>query len=97
VPRAPGAEWLAARSEGVGIALSASSVPVVSAAAEAGMRLAILPAFYADQRPNLVRLGGPVAESVVWLLIRPEMKRSRHVAAVHRWLADVIPEGLRRT
>jgi DNA-binding transcriptional LysR family regulator len=97
VPRAPGAEWLAARNEGAGVALSASSVPVVSAAAEAGMGLAILPAFYADQRPNLVRLSGPVAESVVWLLIRPEMKRSRHVAAVHRWLADVIPEGLRRT
>jgi len=94
VPRAPGSEWLAARSEGVEVALSASSVPVVSAAVEAGMGLAILPAFYADQRPSLVRLSGPVAESVVWLLIRPEMKRSRHVASVNAWLADVISEGL---
>ena len=96
LPRAPGAEWLAARGEGLDVALSASSVPVVSAAAEAGMGLAILPAFYADQRPGLVRLSGPVAESVVWLLIRPEMKRSRHVAAVHAWLGEVISEALRR-
>jgi len=95
VPRAPGAEWLSTRSEGVEVVLSASSVPVLTAAAEAGVGLAILPAFYADRRPDLVRLTGAVDKSVVWALIRPEMKRSRHVAAVHAWLVDVVSASFR--
>jgi DNA-binding transcriptional LysR family regulator len=76
-------------------ALFASAVPVLTAAAVAGIGLAVLPAFYAEGEPDLVGLSGAVAESVVWLLVRPEMKRSRRVAAVHSWLAKVISTRFR--
>ena len=95
MPRAPGEEWLLQRGEGVRTALFASSVPVLTAAAVAGIGLAVLPAFYADHEPDLVGLSGPVAESGIWLLVRPDMKRSRRVAAVHAWLGKVISAKFR--
>ena len=88
--RSPGEAWLSKRAEGARVALLVNSVPVATAAAVAGLGLAVLPTYYADREPELVRASGTVAESVLWLLVRPEMKRSRRVAAVHKWLAELI-------
>ncbi len=90
VARAPGADWVAARAGGARESILVNSIPVAAAAASAGVGLAVLPTYYADREPALVRVSGTIAESVLWLLVRPEMKRSRRVAAVHRWLAELI-------
>jgi DNA-binding transcriptional LysR family regulator len=98
MPRAPGEAWLLEHGGTSHTALFASAVPVLTAAAVAGIGLAVLPAFYADREPDLVALSASVSESIVWLLVRPEMKRSRRVSSVHSWLAKVIADrfGARR-
>jgi len=104
VPRAPGAAWVSERADGAHVAILVSSVPTATAAAVEGLGLAVLPRYYADREPVLVRVSETIAESVLWLLVRPEMKRSRRVAAVYRWLAELIgsrfgdaaPEGTPR-
>ena len=61
-------------------------------AAKAGMGLTMLPCFLGDREPGLVRVPGavPVPDRSVWLLLRPDLRRTARVRALVDFIAAAI-------
>ncbi|NRB17617.1 MAG: LysR family transcriptional regulator [Rhodobacteraceae bacterium] len=61
-------------------------------AASAGLGMAILPCYYADQLPNLIRIPGvgPVSKRPIWALTHPDLRTSVRISTFLRFLVTEI-------
>lgn len=61
-------------------------------ATKAGVGLTMLPCFLGDREPGLVRVPGavPVPDRNVWLLLRPDLRRTARVRAFVDFIAAAI-------
>jgi len=61
-------------------------------AASAGLGMAILPCYYADQLPNLARIPGigPVSQRPIWALTHPDLRTSVRITTFLRFLVTEI-------
>lgn len=90
VGRDPGREWRAAHAPDLPTILRTNTVTATAAAIAGGHGLGVVPDFYVRSMPDMVCLVPGLDRSVIWLLMRPEMRRSPRVVTVHRWLAERI-------
>jgi DNA-binding transcriptional LysR family regulator len=88
--RSPGQEWINEHAQAARPLCSTNTVTVVAELVAAGHAIGVLPDFYAARFDSLVRMSGDIARNTIWLLVRPEMKRSRSVLAFHRFLTQLI-------
>lgn len=61
-------------------------------AAAAGLGMAILPCYYADQLPNLAKIpgAGPVSKRPLWALMHPDLRTSVRIKTFLRFLVTEI-------
>src|SRR3989442_3141866 len=87
--RSPVGDWLSRSIDPARIALRANSFVALCRAAEAGLRVAVLPCFLGDRRAALRRLGEPIAEAAteLWVLTHADLRRSPRVRALMGHLA----------
>jgi DNA-binding transcriptional LysR family regulator len=87
------ARWILAHAARGRISVRTGSTQVQVALAVAGMGIALLPCYYGDEEPGLVRVGPPepAAERAVWLVMHRDLQHSARVRAC----ADFLVEGLR--
>ncbi|ANN67164.1 LysR family transcriptional regulator [Bordetella bronchialis] len=87
----PAARWFAARSQGIRLALSTSSLPTQIAAVRAGLGLAVLPDFLARDK-DLVAVMPPAAvfSNDIWVVMHADLGGSARVRAVAQFLADTV-------
>jgi DNA-binding transcriptional LysR family regulator len=105
------ARWLAYEDRaGIAALVAGSSYPnlpfwgsfrdleVMAAAARAGLGLAILPCYVADNDPTLVRLARPDlrAPGDVWMLSHPDLRATARLQAVRACLRDAIQRAADR-
>lgn len=92
----PERRWLDARRGETPIAFAADRVAALREAVAAGHR-AVLPVFVAAADPRLARLldAEPVASRDVWLLVHPERRHDRAVAAALDWIETTLVARLR--
>jgi DNA-binding transcriptional LysR family regulator len=88
----PEARWLAQRFKGLRVGIRANYQTGQIAAARAGLGIAVLPHFLAAAEPALVRL--PLApkppDRELWLLTRPDVRRTPPVRAVTDYLVELL-------
>jgi len=79
----PVGAWFDATIPAGNICLRCDSFVAIRMVAEAGMGLALLPAFLGDASPTLVRLEAPTRELTtgLWILTHPDLVRSARVHA----------------
>ncbi len=77
------ARWLRKQVPAERIVYRASSLLALRAAARAGLGVAPLPCYLAEEDPALRRLGAPLPEmaSALWLITHPDLRRSARVRA----------------
>lgn len=87
--------WLAEWLPEAPIVLRADRVAVLVEAVVAGHR-AVLPRFVADDDPRLARLRepAPIPDRELWLMVHPDRRRDRAVAATRAWIAATLAERL---
>lgn len=91
----PQERWLARVAPGRRIVFRCNSTAALHAAAKAGVGVAVLPCFFADGDPGLVRLEGPdPVPHELWLLVHGDLRRTPRVRAVIEWL-DALVAGAR--
>jgi molybdate transport repressor ModE-like protein len=88
------ARWIAACIRPERIVHRASSLPALAAAARAGLGLAPIPCFLADDDGRLIRVMPPIPEmeTSLWLITHPDLRRTARIRAV----LDLIAERLTR-
>lgn len=92
----PGGRWLAEHSGGASIALVNREIVDMTAAAVAGVGLAVLPCIVADKEPGLKRLTPEViGRNPLWIVYRREASLTRSVSIVIRFVIDVMRTQLR--
>ncbi len=83
--------WIASQIAPSQVAVRSNSYLAIAAACVAGLGLALLPCFVADQQLSLRRIVDPPALcSDMWLVVHPDLARSARVRA----LADFIVERM---
>lgn len=91
--RSPGATWLSAHAEPADVVLRSENVPGVAAAVKAVAGVSVIPCFYAQGDPGLVRLTpAVVARSEVFLVIPPDHRRTVRVRLVLDALAALFEQ-----
>jgi DNA-binding transcriptional LysR family regulator len=87
----PQERWLAKLAPGARIAFRCNSTAALLAAASAGVGVAVLPCFAADDEPGLVRLEGPEpVPHELWLLVHGDLRRTPRVRAAIEWIDEVV-------
>lgn len=83
------AQWIRRAIPPERVAVRASSLLALRAAARAGLGVAPLPCYLAEGDSALVRLGDPLPEmaSALWLLTHPDLQRTARVRAILDFLA----------
>ncbi|MEI8702695.1 LysR family transcriptional regulator [Mesorhizobium sp. ISC15] len=86
------ARWLKQNVAEDRIVHRANSLLALQAAAHAGMGVAALPCYLADQDPDLRRVRGPLAdmEAALWLLTHPDLRRVTRIRTVLDFLANQL-------
>jgi DNA-binding transcriptional LysR family regulator len=101
----PGFEWLPAAVRGARVVLRADDPAILTKAAACGLGIGALPAFLADDEPDLVQIGDDESVPAVHLVIRAEVRRLARVRVVAAWVGDLLagrlewlvrPRGSRR-
>ena len=88
---AVGAKWIAAHGQGAKIAMIHRELADMTAAAVAGIGLAVLPTIIADLEPGLQRLTPEVlGEQTFFITYRREIAQAKPVQQVIRFLAEVM-------
>lgn len=84
--------WLDAHLPGARIALRASSVSAVFAAAVGGMGIALLPRIVADPEPWLVEVAPAegLEQREVWQVVHRDLRHAARIRAVLDFLAEVL-------
>ncbi|HTR83252.1 MAG TPA: LysR family transcriptional regulator [Reyranella sp.] len=82
--RMPGQRWLQERLDGGRPAIRCNNWLVIRETARAGGGFAILPCYLADGDPQLLRIGGPIADLFAdqWLLVHRDLRALPRVRAV---------------
>jgi DNA-binding transcriptional LysR family regulator len=83
------ASWLQPLLASSAVALETNSTHALLAAAQAGIGVAVLPAFVARTCDDLVAVSDPVAENEVWLITHPEFRRDPKIRAVGEFLKSI--------
>lgn len=88
----PGAQWIDRTLQGRAPALVASSLYAQVVAARAGLGLAVLPCFLAENEPILRRISSEVdaIEQELWLAIHTDLAGSARVRAVADFLSELV-------
>jgi len=91
----PESRWLAEHFPGAPIAFRADTAGPLLEAVAAGHR-AMLPCFLGDRDGRVVRLGGAEARLAreVWLMVHPDRRGDRAVAATVDWVAETLTRAL---
>lgn len=86
-------KWLRDNVDAARIAMRVDSFVGIANAVSAGIGVGLLLCPLAEQRPDLVRLGGPFPEldTQVWILTHPDLKQTRRI----RVLVDHLVDNLR--
>lgn len=86
----PEMRWLARHVHDGRVRLRTNSLHGLTRAVASGIGRGILPCFFADPHPDLLRIEGPepVPSRDLWLLIHPDARQQTRVAAVADWLAE---------
>lgn len=89
--RLPAYRWQAEHEDG-GFGMAVNSVPAMQQVIACSPCQGLLPCFVGDADPELVRLRDPIpeAESQLWLLAHPDLRRAARVRA----LLDALWDGL---
>lgn len=92
----PQQRWLDGIANGRPFILRSNDLAAIVRAARAGLGLAALPRFLADQAPELVTIpaASEQAQRKLWLVMHPDVKRSPRVRLIADLLAEVIGEAL---
>jgi DNA-binding transcriptional LysR family regulator len=90
--------WLERHGRGARIALRTNSAQAQLEAAAAGIGLAILPAYLAEGRPELVRLLAPsrVLVRSMWIVVTRELRGVARVRALRDFLVEVLAANATR-
>lgn len=92
--RGHAAQWLEPRCRGAQVVMRSREMIDLLAAAQSGAGLALLPCFLADGDPSLVRLTAQVVVSHdLWLAYRRELRLSKELRAVIRFVVEVVAES----
>jgi DNA-binding transcriptional LysR family regulator len=88
----PGAQWIDRTLQGQAPAFVTSSLYAQVVAARAGLGLAVLPCFLAENEPTLRRISSEVdaIEQELWLAIHTDLAGSARVRAVADFLTDLV-------
>lgn len=91
----PESRWLAERFPRATIAFRADTAGPLLEAVAAG-HLAMLPCFLGDRDARIVRLGGAEATLCreVWLMVHPDRRGDRAVAATVDWVTETLTRAL---
>ncbi|HVV88762.1 MAG TPA: LysR substrate-binding domain-containing protein [Kofleriaceae bacterium] len=89
-PGTPPLDWLPAAVREARVVMRANDPTLLTQAVAAGLGIAALPAFLADDEPGLVRLGADVVVSPVSVVVRAEVRRLARVRAVAAWVGDLL-------
>lgn len=90
----PQERWLARVAPDRRVSFRCNSTAALATAAAAGMGVAVLPCFYADGHPGLVRLEGPEpVPHELWLLVHGDLRRTPRVHAVIDWLDALVAQA----
>ncbi|HTM44726.1 MAG TPA: LysR family transcriptional regulator [Polyangiaceae bacterium] len=85
----PGALWIAQRGAGANLVLKSGSLPAACNAAVAGLGVAVLPCFFGDLQPTLVRLLPNIGMARdVYLVVHPDLARVARVRVVMAFLVE---------
>ncbi|HLS82835.1 MAG TPA: LysR family transcriptional regulator [Steroidobacter sp.] len=90
-------QWLFALARGRPLVFRSSELACLHQAVVAGIGLGVLPRFIGDQDSRLARVPVDNAASAtheVWLLLHPDLRRSRRVRAVVDYLAEAFRADL---
>lgn len=90
----PGFEWLPAAVRGARVVLRADDPAILTKAAACGLGIGALPAFLAEDEPDLVQVGTDESVPAVHLVIRADVRRLARVRSVAAWIADLISSRL---
>lgn len=87
-------DWLPAAVRQARVVLRADDPAILTRAAVAGLGIAALPAFLADDEPELVRLGNESSVTAVFVVVRAEIRRMARVRTVASWVGDLLAQHL---
>jgi len=78
-----GGRWMIGHVHPEAIAVKVNAVSTLGAAVESGLGVGLLPCFMGERMPELVRIRGlePKAESGLWVLTHPDLKKAARVRA----------------
>jgi DNA-binding transcriptional LysR family regulator len=91
---APHERWIRELAPARRVVFRTNSTAAVVAAARAGAGIGLIPRFFGEGDPELVRLDGPTpAHHEMWLLVHGELRRTPRVAAVIDWIDEVLADA----
>jgi DNA-binding transcriptional LysR family regulator len=76
------------------VVLRADDPTILTRAVAAGLGVGALPAFLADDEPDLVRLGDDVSVTAVHVVVREGVRRLARVRTVTAWVGELLTERL---
>ena len=88
----PQQRWLLRAAAGRPFVLRANDLATIHEAARAGLGVAALPRFLADDDPMLTEIetAEPPVSREIWLLVHPDLRRSPRVRAVMDALVSIV-------
>jgi DNA-binding transcriptional LysR family regulator len=87
-------DWLPQAVREANIVLRADDPTLLTQAAAAGLGIAALPAFLAEDEPKLVRLGDHVSVAAVHVVVRAEVRRLARIRIVANWVGELLAARL---
>jgi len=83
-------EWLPAAVRRARVVLRADDPTILTRAVAAGLGIGALPAFLADDEPDLARVGADVSVTAVHVVVREEVRRLARIRIVAAWVAELL-------
>lgn len=86
----PESRWTAGQLTGAAPTVVTNSLTTMIAAVQAGLGQAVLPCYLADRQAGLRRLGNPVLQRDLWMVVQADVARLPRVRVVGDWLIQVF-------
>ena len=87
-------DWLPDAVRQAHVVLRADDPSLLTRAVAAGIGVGALPAFLAEDEPQLVRLGDDVSVTAVHVVVRAEVRRLARVRTVATWVGELVASRL---
>jgi DNA-binding transcriptional LysR family regulator len=87
-------EWLPAAVRRARVVLRADDPTILTRAVASGLGVGALPAFLADDEPELVRVGDDVSITAVHVVVREGVRRLARVRTVATWVGELMTARL---